>query len=365
MTMLVYQQFLELLRCGLYTKSPDLSLFESVNWEGLFVLSKEQTVVGVISDGIELLPAELQPPRLLRLKWVMLVRQIELLNEKLDSRVKEICDVFTVMGLDPMVIKGQVISRLYPRPGHRQAGDIDLFFGNSHDADAANVWARNNARCHSEVNEKELAYTWNGVIVENHIRLADMQYRRYQDRLQEIIRHELINGDERFVDIAGARVKTLPAALTILHLIIHIQYHLLNEGLGWRQMCDLALALYNDELNQSLDRDVFKTYLADIGLTRMAGAIGCVLSETLGLATDEIPFDVSPFGADIIVNDIWTGGNFGKKRFAFKADAGFMRQKIMALPLHWQQYMKYRSLLPNEAKANFLMKFKRAAKGIK
>ncbi len=362
---MINEQFLELLRCGMYRVSPDLRLFEHVDWDALFQMSVEQTVVGVVLDGVELLSEDLQPATTLKLRWVMLVRQIEIQNEKLDNRVIHICDFFSSMGLSPMVIKGQVISRYYPYPNHRQAGDIDLFFTKRQEVEKANIWAKNNTRCYSVVNEKELAYRLEDVIVENHIRLADMQYGCYQDKLQKIIQDELIGEKGSFVKIREARVRTLPATLTVLHLIIHIQYHLLNEGLGWRQMCDLAMVLNDQELIGCLDRDALNSYLSQIGLKRMSAAIGYVLFAELGLSRDKIPFDISSFGADIIVNDIWTGGNFGKKRFAFKGNVGFVRQKIIAMPLHWRQYRKYRKLIPNEALANFLVKFKRVAKGIK
>ena len=40
---MINEQFLELLRCGMYRVSPDLRLFEHVDWDALFQMSAPQT----------------------------------------------------------------------------------------------------------------------------------------------------------------------------------------------------------------------------------------------------------------------------------------------------------------------------------
>ena len=56
-----YQIFLELLRSGLWGVSPDLSLFDAtIEWWKVLEVGQEQTVVGVLTDGIAMLPNEMR-----------------------------------------------------------------------------------------------------------------------------------------------------------------------------------------------------------------------------------------------------------------------------------------------------------------
>ena len=58
------QQFLELLRAGLWGEKADESLFrEGADWKKILKTAREQAVQSVVMDGIETLPAEAWPPR--------------------------------------------------------------------------------------------------------------------------------------------------------------------------------------------------------------------------------------------------------------------------------------------------------------
>ena len=57
----VERQFFTLLRSGLWNEVPDRTLFApgGTDWETLYRLSHEQTVVGLVTDGINRLPQDL------------------------------------------------------------------------------------------------------------------------------------------------------------------------------------------------------------------------------------------------------------------------------------------------------------------
>ena len=58
----VAEPFFSLLRSGLWNEVPDASLFAGdTDWEGLYRLSFEQTVVPLVTDGINRLPGNCCP----------------------------------------------------------------------------------------------------------------------------------------------------------------------------------------------------------------------------------------------------------------------------------------------------------------
>ena len=127
------------------------------------------------------------------------------------------------------------------------------------------------------------------------------------------------------------------------------------------QLCDIAIFIKKhftaeDSIQDKLDR---------CGISQISAAIGHILHKDLGLDKDLIPFRISSKGAEIIREDIWAGGNFGKKRYGHVSNYNFIHRKLTMLPVHCRQYLRYRELLPNEAWANLISKFGRAAKGIK
>lgn len=58
------QQFIELLRAGLWGEKADEGLFRGgVDWKEVLKIARQQTVQGVVCDSIETLPQELWPPK--------------------------------------------------------------------------------------------------------------------------------------------------------------------------------------------------------------------------------------------------------------------------------------------------------------
>ena len=200
-----------------------------------------------------------------------------------------------------------------------------------------------------------------------HRRIADMQYKPYQRFLQQAISDLMSSCPQREVEINGVTIAAMPSLLTMLHQLLHIEYHVLREGIGLRQFCDLAVFLqrYSGEIKGRHSRKEIQRLIDGCGISDVAAAVGHILHSELNLSTEHIPFRTSENGAELIMEDIWQGGNFGKLLTARYEGYGFIRRKIVMTPLHWKRYRRYRHLLPNEAFANFISKFGRAAKGVK
>ena len=341
--------------------------FRGCDWDAFFTLATEQTVLAIALDGIDGLPKDVKPGVGLVLRYANMLLKTEKRNKQINDVLVALYCRLKESGFSPVIMKGQVAAADYPDPMHRQPGDIDVWFPDANEAEKAIDMAKRNYKCRWMPGEKEVSFEWQGVVIELHRRIADMQYKPYQRFLQQTISRLISSCEKREVVINGVGVAAMPALLTMLHQLLHIEYHVLREGIGLRQFCDLAvfLSVHSNEITARHPREEIQQLIDGCGISHVAAAIGHILHSALHLPMEHIPFRTSEKGADLIMEDIWRGGNFGKLLTAKYEGYGFVRRKLVMTPLHWKRYKRYRHLLPNEAFANFLSKFGRAAKGVK
>ena len=76
--------------------------------------------------------------------------------------------------------------------------------------------------------------------------------------------------------------------LSALHQIIHISRHLLEAGIGLRQICDLAMFL--DKHHDVIDKERLNGYLEELQLMTIARSLGYIMVKYLGLKEEKIAF---------------------------------------------------------------------------
>lgn len=350
---------LELLKSAIWQKPSAPALFESVNWDEIYQLAKEQAVVALCGDGISLLPSRLMPPEENKSKWISVMMVTEIKNRNQNVKIVKLFGELRKKGIHPILMKGQSLATEYPSPLHRTCGDIDIYFKNEEDVEKAIEWTKSCGYKSSGKHEHDYPFVWNGEIVELHYWMALLYKRRYNQALQDIIKEEY----SKDVTIEQEDVETVPVTLYVLYQMIHISFHFLNEGIGLRQFCDLAVYLNNH--HAEIDFAKLDKWIKELGMERLVDLYATFLCKELGLDEDIIPWNTSSPDLDILYDDIFQGGNFGKLRFGFKGKSSFMVQKIKAFPLHWHNYRRYHHLWPQETTASFVSKWKRAMLGFK
>lgn len=78
-------------------------------------------------DGIQTLPACLQPPKALKLNWAMAVENYEKRYRRYCHTIAELSAFYKIHGITTVQLKGVGLSTYYPIPSHREGGDIDIF----------------------------------------------------------------------------------------------------------------------------------------------------------------------------------------------------------------------------------------------
>lgn len=342
--------FFELVRAGLWGTAADASRFGGpVDWDGLCRHARNQTLLGVVLDGIQTLPDELRPARSLYLPWCAAVLRTEDNNRRLDAEVGRLYALLRPHGIEPVLLKGQGTARNYLRPLHRQCGDIDLYVGRADYERVNRLLAAEGVE--TEVpNARHSSYRWHGVIVENH-RLLSMRAPRADRRLQQLV--AAWHGTSRAVrfDLAGCEAVVPPVEFDVLYLLAHAVHHLMNVGIGFRQICDWACLLRRHRA--TIDREAVACDLRAVGLDRAARVFGALTVACLGLTADEVPLPFDAADEELarwLLDEIWACGNFGRAGDAHAR--GYWRHKWHTFRTMLGRYRRVRRIAPAETAWN-------------
>ena len=322
--------FLLLLRQGLWGKpEPTDGLFPLTpqEWNQLYAMAVKQTVQGIVYDGLSLLPPALQPPRSFYIQWTVAIDTLERMNRQQLELIQLFGQLFQAPNQKPIpfkVIKGQSVGCFYRNPLHRLCGDIDLYFVNEALTEEAN---RRMEEAGIPVERKlngESGYTLNGVEIEHHSHLIDLHYAKQE--LQAWEEQEFPQGGQ-----------TLRPIATHLLLSTHILKHLINEGIGLRQLCDVAMALV--ALHEQTDRHELATLSRRWSIYKWNRLLYALLVKYLGLPQEYVPFP-SRYNPDRLMDEIWASGNFGHgdERFGQRPEGKWRSKwhtwKIVSNKLH-------------------------------
>lgn len=347
-----------LLRLGLWgdaiKKKP-----QGVDWGQMLTLTNEQAVMGIVMDGMERLKEETIPGRDMKMKWIGISMKIARQNQRINGTLGRLWTQFHKMGLSPVLMKGQAFAANYPVPLHRQSGDIDIYFKHRGECEKAVAWAKSidMAAASSSENVRErkhFTFMIDGVIVELHYYMCLFESPRLHRRLQEIIDEEFGKEKPFSVAIEGRTYETVPPTLSVLHQIIHISRHLLEAGIGLRQVCDLAL--YIDKYHARIDTRRLQGYLEELQLSAIAAALGDLLVCCLGLNGRKIPFSICGDHTSFILYEIFEGGNFGKKKVTYRSHGNTISRKLRSVFFFYRRCKLYNKLLPDETKHYFMNK---------
>ena len=349
-----------LLRLALWGKENGEVDVGKIEWNGVLELAKDQCVMGIVADSFQLLE-DIQVHGLNKLQWLGYVLQLERKNVELNELVGRLFSKFHKMGLSPVLMKGQAFAANYLNPLHRQCGDIDIYFKGRTECESAVKWAENIDKTAADSSDnkrerKHFTFSIGDNVVELHYFMCLFENDELQHRLQEIIDEEFAHNEPFFVEIDGKQIETVPPTLSVLHQVLHITRHLLEAGIGLRQVCDLAVYLRKN--HDAIDADRLNGYLEELQLMQTAKALGYIMAEYLGLPKSAIPFGMDGQYADFILQEIFEGGNFGKKKLAYRNNKNGILRKIESIVYFYRRCQLYKPLLPLEAKSYFWNKIK-------
>ena len=254
MIMLSQQQriFFELLRFCIGTVQEVPSSLKGADWRVLYAMARKQCLVGVLFDGIKRLPADVGMDKGLLFQWMAQNQTLRKANARLDKAAVEVAEWFGRKGFRTCVLKGQGNALLYPPGMERTPGDIDLWVdgGDRKVVSFVRSLSPDEKVCYHHIGFPE----YNGVEVEVHFRPSFLFCFRHNRRLQGYYERVM---DEQFahkVKLGGQGEVAVPKAeFNLIFQLTHIFTHLMNEGIGLRQLLDYFFLLKNTDFGGNTD----------------------------------------------------------------------------------------------------------------
>ena len=216
---------------------------KDADWKELYRIAQKQCLVGILFDGIQKLPpAEVGMSKDLLLQWMMQCQMLEKANMRLNDAVIQVSEWFKKKGFRTCILKGQGNALLYPNGLHRTPGDIDIWVegGDKRVISFVRSISPHEKACYHHIEFP----SYKGVEVEVHYRPSfllcfwhDRKLQKYYERVkEEQFSHRVMLGEQGEIAIPTVE-------FNLIFQLTHIFAHLMNEGIGLRQLLDYYYVL--------------------------------------------------------------------------------------------------------------------------
>lgn len=306
------QALFALLQAGLWGRFDEAAAsafpLSAGEWERVFTLARQQTVTGIAFRGLDFLPEEAAPPMGIMAKWMAHADRIEQSNRVMNETVARLYGHFASAGVEAVLQKGQGVAAMYPEPLLRECGDIDLYFP-GHDG-VSDPLAGIDGAVRERQPDDSWSYVVDGIIVEHHTDLLDIQSPRAKRYVQKLIKEK---GFEKVVTGDGVEVLVPAPEVNLLLLSSHILKHAFGVGIGLRQFCDYAVArrYYEGRVNEEEMREIWKKTGLQKWQWLLEEFIGRFLDSDCVLARNDNEESFYKKKTDVLLDIVLKGGNFG------------------------------------------------------
>ena len=325
-------------------------------------------IYSILFDGIKKLPAEhVEMEKELLLRWMAESQMLEKANVRLNDAAIQVSEWFRKKGFRTCILKGQGNALMYPNPYSRTPGDIDIWV---EEGDKRVISFVRSISPHEKACYHHIEFpSYKGVEVEVHYRPSflvcfwhNRKLQKYYERVkEEQFSHRVMLGEQGEIAIPTAE-------FNLIFQLTHIYSHLMNEGIGLRQLVDYYYVLcdfykvyqksskitpslftlkedstsHPDPLSSGArektalrcseplrykdggpskvlpdcagwDRlGVVQKELKELGLWKFAGAIMYIMQEVFGMPASRLIAPPNERFGKFVLNEVLEAGNFGK-----------------------------------------------------
>lgn len=240
----------------------------------------------------------------------LLVRDM-MKNMQIHAQHTDLHRLLTEHGISYVILKGTASARYYPDPQSRTMGDVDFYVGEA-DFDRALAVCR------------EAGFEASGLDHICHVILRKGRVHMEMHRIPagvpdgevgQIVKDYLSNLQED-AEVISCPLVTCCCPSDFHHgliMLMHLQHHLLAEGIGLRHLSDWAV--FVNHFQEAAFSELFREKLKAVGLWKLARLLSLCAVEYLGMPEQawmtERPEDREV--ACVLLEDILAGGNFGSK----------------------------------------------------
>lgn len=315
------QTFFELLQVAVGHRERLSDAPSAREWSELFDIARRQAVTGVLFEAVSRLPKEQWPPKDVIFKWTVTTEQIRKQNEKATAVCGKLTGLLNKDGFDVCILKGQANHVYYDtfRKGSgnlRTCGDVDAWIKPQEKMRhpvryIIEYFERKRliqSLCHLHA---EITPSGN-VPIEIHFRPSFLNAPWRDRRFQRLFAGDCLETGA----VDDTNITKLRIDYDLIFQMNHIYRHLIDEGVGLRQVLDyyMLLKAYNEKKITSeslMSREDIRQHIHSCGMRRFSAALMFVLQVVFGMDESEMLCRPSKSDGKFLLDEIVAAGNFG------------------------------------------------------
>lgn len=269
-------------------------------WARLFLMARQQSLVGILNDAVHQLPKDQLPPADIMEEWDTRTAQISHVYHVHENHVQVLGEILSRLDLHGCILKGTGLARLYPNPERRMCGDIDLWVKGDRDNLIA-VFENADFPVYEVLYQEGKVGVFLDTEVELHFHPSKAYNPFTNARLQRFFEKNSPIRDDTAITYPDARFNAV-------FCMAHMFRHYLEGGIGLRQMVDYYYVLLHLAPE---DRKPVMDTLKRLGMRRFTASVMTCVQFNFGLEDDYLLCPPDRKHGGKLVNDIIAMGNFG------------------------------------------------------
>lgn len=335
------KMLLKIIRRALWQENLPL---EASAWDEVELLAEQQGVLWMLYPGTKwtVVPQEKQ------LKWRSTTITGIWQNESINGFQMKLLAFLENKEIRTVILKGTSCSRYYADPAMRPLGDIDILIDQENMAAVADYLCGQGFAKVSTEHKFHIGFSCDAITVEVHYHCTDLPIGKGTDAAR--------NAEQTFLDqieiaeMNGMQFPVLSETNQALMLLMHMERHMQEDGLGLRQLCDWAAFVYGTN-HKHWEKTI--PLLKSCGLFQYARVVTNACMTYLGLNCDGLAWakSIDIELVEALMQDVFRRGNFGRaddqnvgSLFSDRSIMGMQRQdpiKGMLAKMTTLAYRKY------------------------
>lgn len=209
-----------------------------------------------------------------------------------------------------LILKGMAAGAYYPNPELRVLGDVDFLIDPNRRAEVEKVLTEEGYERWEFEHVSHVVFKKPQAHLEMHFEVAGVPYGWQGEEIRAFLKDAVFNPVTS--EQAGYAFHAPADMYHGLILLLHMQHHMLGEGLGLRHLSDWAVYVAKT-YKQSYWEETLLPFLRKIGLFTYASVMTKVCAKYLHIPCPDWAENADEETCDEVMNDILTGGNFGRK----------------------------------------------------
>ena len=279
--------FFLLVEAGLWEKDVRLSQFENIDFNEVYRLAEEQSVIGLVAAGMQHV-VDRKIPKIELLTLIGRAVQLEQQNSAMNDFIEKLAEKMHVANISYLLVKGQGVAQCYERPLWRACGDVDFLLNKDNYSKSKSFLIPLASSVEEEAPYAlHLGMTIDHWLVELHGTLRSCILKRMDAIIDEVQGDVFFGGNMRSWINNQVQVFLPSYNNDVFFVFTHILKHFFHGGIGLRQICDWCRLLWTSR--ESLNISLLENRIERAGITTEWKAFAAYAVDYLGMPIEAMP----------------------------------------------------------------------------